>query len=70
MPNDDDQNQQTGHAKAGEEGENKVNDERGSEYYSEIGRQGGKSQGQENNPGNFANDPDKASEDGRKGGSQ
>jgi general stress protein YciG len=29
---------------------------------------GGQSQGQENNPGNFANDREKASEAGRKGG--
>jgi uncharacterized protein len=34
----------------------------------EIASQGGKSQGQHNNPGNFANDPEKASEAGRKGG--
>ena len=29
---------------------------------------GGQSQGQDNNPGNFANDPQKASEAGHKGG--
>jgi uncharacterized protein len=34
----------------------------------EIASQGGKSQGKENNPGNFANDPERASEAGRKGG--
>jgi len=34
----------------------------------EAGRKGGQSQGKENNPGNFANDPQKASEAGRKGG--
>lgn len=35
----------------------------------EIARKGGQSQGRENNPGNFANDPQRASEAGRKGGS-
>lgn len=34
----------------------------------EIARKGGRSQGKENNPGNFANDPKRASEAGRKGG--
>lgn len=33
-----------------------------------IARLGGQSQGQENNPGNFANDPEKASRAGQKGG--
>ena len=36
----------------------------------EIASKGGKSQGQENNPGNFANDRKKASEPGREGGSK
>lgn len=35
---------------------------------SELGRKGGKSQGKHNNPGNFANDREKASEAGRIGG--
>lgn len=34
----------------------------------EIASQGGQSQGKENNPGNFANDPERAREAGRKGG--
>ncbi len=34
----------------------------------EIASKGGKSQGKDNNPGNFANDREKASEAGRKGG--
>jgi general stress protein YciG len=34
----------------------------------EIASKGGQSQGRENNPGNFANDPERASEAGRKGG--
>jgi uncharacterized protein len=34
----------------------------------EIASKGGKSQGKENNPGNFANDRKKASEAGKKGG--
>jgi general stress protein YciG len=33
-----------------------------------IASKGGQSQGKENNPGNFANDRQKASEAGRKGG--
>lgn len=37
---------------------------------SKLGRKGGKSQGQDNNPANFANDPEKASDAGRKGGSE
>ena len=36
----------------------------------EIASQGGQSQGKENNPGNFANDREKASRAGREGGSQ
>jgi general stress protein YciG len=34
----------------------------------EIASKGGRSQGKENNPGNFANDRKKASEAGREGG--
>jgi uncharacterized protein len=34
----------------------------------EIASKGGHSQGRDNNPGNFANDRDKAREAGRKGG--
>lgn len=34
----------------------------------EIASKGGKSQGKENNPGNFANDRQRAAEAGRKGG--
>lgn len=33
-----------------------------------IAAKGGRSQGKENNPGNFANDPKRAREAGRKGG--
>lgn len=33
-----------------------------------IASEGGKSQGAQNNPGNFANDPQRASEAGQKGG--
>lgn len=36
----------------------------------EIARKGGQSQGKHNNPGNFANDRDKASRAGKKGGSR
>jgi general stress protein YciG len=41
---------------------------KGSMTVGEAGRLGGISQGKENNPGNFANDPGRASEAGRKGG--
>ncbi len=34
----------------------------------EIASKGGQSQGKENNPGNFANDPARAAEAGRQGG--
>lgn len=33
-----------------------------------IASKGGRSQGKENNPGNFANDPERARQAGRKGG--
>lgn len=33
-----------------------------------IASKGGRSQGKENNPGNFANNPRRAAEAGRKGG--
>ncbi len=36
----------------------------------EIASKGGQSQGKENNPGNFANDPERASRAGREGGSR
>lgn len=36
----------------------------------EIASRGGQAQGKENNPANFANDPQKASRAGKKGGSQ
>lgn len=38
------------------------------EQQREIASKGGHSQGKENNPGNFANDREKAREAGRKGG--
>lgn len=40
-------------SEAGRKGGEKVRNERGPEFYSEIGRH----QGKENNPGNFANRP-------------
>lgn len=52
-------------AEAGRMGGEKVRDERGPEFYSEIGKQ----QGKENNPGNFANrDKKEVQEAGRRGG--
>lgn len=53
-----------GHARAGKKGGDKVSQERGPEFYEEIGKKGG-----ENSPGNFKNNPGRASEAGRKGGS-
>jgi len=41
---------------------------KGSMTVEEAGHWGGISQGKENNPGNFANNPHRASEAGRKGG--
>ena len=53
-------------SEAGRKGGEKVRDERGPEFYSEIGQK----QGKENNPGNFANRPKaevrKAAEEGGK----
>lgn len=40
----------------------------GADFYEEIGKKGGEAQGKQNNPGNFANDRQKAREAGRKGG--
>lgn len=52
-------------SEAGRLGGEKVARERGPEFYEEIGSQ----QGQENNPGNFANDREKARRAGHEGGS-
>lgn len=52
-----------GHARAGRIGGEKVASERGESFYSEIGKKGGKE-----SPGNFKNDPARASKAGRKGG--
>lgn len=38
--------------------------------HAKAGRIGGKNQGRHNNPGNFANDPKKASRAGKKGGKE
>ncbi|MBX4187134.1 MAG: hypothetical protein KW802_02670 [Candidatus Doudnabacteria bacterium] len=40
-----------------------------SKGHAEAGRKGGKAQGKKNNPGNFANDREKAKRAGQKGGS-
>lgn len=40
-----------------------------SKGHASAGRKGGKAQGKRNNPGNFANDREKAKRAGRKGGS-
>jgi general stress protein YciG len=53
MASDNEKDQSMSTAEAGRKGGEKVRDERGSEFYSEIG----KKQGKENNPGNFANRP-------------
>lgn len=39
-----------------------------SKGHAEAGRKGGKNQGKHNNPGNFANNPQRAREAGKKGG--
>jgi len=39
-----------------------------SKQHAEAGRLGGRAQGKRNNPGNFANDVEKARRAGRKGG--
>jgi general stress protein YciG len=41
-----------------------------SEKQREIASKGGQSQGAENNPGNFANNPERAREAGQEGGSR
>jgi uncharacterized protein len=65
MADKDTKDQSMSTAEAGRKGGEKVRDERGPEFYSEIGRQ----QGKENNPGNFANRPkEDVAEAGRKGG--
>ena len=56
-----------------DESENEGSDGRGfasmdEDKQREIASMGGKSQGKENNPGNFANDREKAAAAGRKGG--
>src|SRR5260221_9555961 len=52
-------------SEAGRMGGEKVRDERGPKFYSEIGRQ----QGKDNNPGNFANRPkEDVQAAGRRGG--
>lgn len=52
---------------------NKKNSGRGfasmdEEKQRQIASKGGRSQGKENNPGNFANNPERAAEAGRRGG--
>ena len=53
-----------GHASAGQRGGETTAKKYGQEFYSEIGRKGGKA-----SPGNFKNNPERAREAGRKGGS-
>ncbi len=52
-----------GHAMAGRKGGQTTAGEYGSEFYSRIGRIGGRK-----SPGNFKNNPKRAREAGRKGG--
>lgn len=52
-----------GHAKAGKKGGLATAKTHGEEFYSQIGRKGGRV-----SPGNFKNDPERAKEAGRKGG--
>jgi general stress protein YciG len=65
MAANDSKDQSMSTSEAGRKGGEKVRDERGPEFYSEIG----KKQGKQNNPGNFANRPkDEVEAAGRKGG--
>jgi general stress protein YciG len=65
MAKNDEKDQSMSTSEAGKLGGEKVRDERGPEFYSEIGKQ----QGKENNPGNFANRPkEDVQEAGREGG--
>jgi len=73
-----------GHAEAGREGSESTASSQGSDFYEEIGSKGGqaaqqsgnahklsdeeRSRGGSNSGGNFANDPERASEAGKKGG--
>lgn len=45
-----------------------ANDDRQGMSRSQAGQKGGQNQGQQNNPANFANDPQKAKQAGSKGG--
>lgn len=53
-----------GHAKAGQAGGLKTASTKGQAFYSQIGKKGGRM-----SSGNFKNDPERAREAGRKGGS-
>lgn len=53
-----------GHAKAGKKGGMATAQSHDEAFYSEIGRKGGRV-----SPGNFKNDPSRAAQAGRKGGS-
>ena len=70
MANDSDNNKSDNNSEQGEQGRGRQGfATMDQEKQKEIASKGGKSQGKENNPGNFANDPDRAREAGRKGGS-
>ena len=56
-----------GHARAGSKSSGFKGDP---EAHAKAGRKGGRSQGRVNNPGNFANNRQKAREAGKKGGSR
>ena len=60
-----------GHAKAGKKGGDTTASEHGSEFYEDIGSEGGSksgTQGSTHNSGNFAEDRDRASREGKRGG--
>ena len=55
---------------AGEKGGEKVSEERGPEFYAEIGRKGGHSRGKEKNPDDITNRQDDSGDMSREDGEE
>jgi uncharacterized protein len=68
MANDETKDESMTTAEAGQMGGKETAKRHGKEFYAKIGHDGGTNQGKENNPANFANDREKASEAGKEGG--
>lgn len=65
----DDMHKKGGDKSSHEEGVETTKQKHGEDFYQKIGQKGGQSQGQDNNPGNFANRSEEDVEEaGRKGG--